>query len=365
MAVFKRGKYWYARVWWETKEGKDSETRGHFLTKKEAQMWYSDQKAKLENGFKLKSNPVFADYFWQWYQTYKEPHLRPETKKRYITTHKIIDSYFGKIKLKKISRMDWQKFINEAGKTRSNITIQLMNRQCRACVKNAVADSIIPRDFTYGVQINGNDSKTRADKVKMLSVAQIKKLLHYSVEHCKPTVISPYVIAAIILTGARIGEILALKWSNLNEVERTIQIHHSYSADRKELGPTKNKSSYRTIKVNKNLLDLLDQLKQNNSPFVFASSSGTGLPVTMHTVNDTLHTYMQHCKIPDAHFTIHSLRHCHVALLRYYHVDWYEISQRLGHENLTTTLKTYAYMIKEEKRKNSTQVEHILDRLTL
>ncbi|MCH3904139.1 MAG: site-specific integrase [Lactobacillus sp.] len=367
MAVYKRGNYWYARLYWRKPDGtRQTVSEGHFKTKKEASMWCGDMKTKLSNGFQIKEDPVFASYFWDWYQTYKEPHLRVGSKKRYETNHKLLEKYWGHTKIKTIKRLDWQKFINHAGKTRAKQTVELLNRQCRACVRNAVADGIIPRDFTYGVQISGSTAHTRIDKVQMPSAEQIKKLLNYTIEKCsQPKVVSPYVIATLIMTGGRIGEVLALRWSDLNELESTIQFHRSYDSDKRIFGPTKNKSSYRTIKVNKDLLSLLSHLRHNGSDLVFVSHDGTGLPVTKHSVNIALHRYMQACKIPDKYFTAHSLRHCHVALLRHYGMDWYEISQRLGHENLATTLKTYAYMIEEEKRKNNKQVESILDSLTL
>lgn len=66
-----------------------------------------------------------------------------------------------------------------------------------------------------------------------------------------------YIIIAIILTGARVGEISALKWHNLDSKKHTITIHHSYNSDIKELGPTMNTASYRIIRVNTKLIDLL------------------------------------------------------------------------------------------------------------
>lgn len=363
MGVYKRGNYWYARIFWRDNARKrHTKTKGHFKTKKEASDYFNAEKTRLNVGLQIDVNPIFAEYFWQWYLTYKEPHIRHQTKKRYKTNYQIAKTYWHVVKIKDINRTTWQQFINEVGQTRSTNTVQLLNRQFRACVKNAIADGIIERDFTFGVQISGNDENTRKTKVNLPSAKQITTLLNYCMDHANTKAISYYVITTSILSGARIGEVLGLRWQDIHPRSKTIDIHHSYDNDTHSLGATKNTSSYRTIRMNSAFFDLIKPLKGNKDDYVFKNDND--LPVTPHSVNTTLHTALRNCKIPDENFTIHTLRHCHVALLRHYETDWYEISQRLGHENLSTTLKTYAYMIKEEKRKHDTHVEGILDQIS-
>lgn len=69
--------------------------------------------------------------------------------------------------------------------------------------------------------------------------------------------ICDYIILTMILTGMRIGECLALKWHNLHFDTSTIDVHHEYDPDSHHLGPVKTPSSYRTITVNRQLIDIL------------------------------------------------------------------------------------------------------------
>lgn len=144
MAVRKRGNYWSARINWRDAYGKLHQMeKGGFKTKVEAERYSIEQQYLHTKGVDIESYPVFADYFHKWWTTFKKPHIRHETQKRYETNDKIIHDYFDNVKIKKIKRLNWQEFINEICKTRSTTTVRLLNRQFRACVKNAIADGII------------------------------------------------------------------------------------------------------------------------------------------------------------------------------------------------------------------------------
>nr|MDK8213787.1 site-specific integrase [Enterococcus faecalis] len=51
------------------------------------------------------------------------------------------------------------------------------------------------------------------------------------------------------------------------------------------------------------------------------------------------------------------------ALLHSQGIDWYAISKRLGHKDLNVTLKIYAYMLDEDKRKSDTLISNKLEKI--
>lgn len=55
-------------------------------------------------------------------------------------------------------------------------------------------------------------------------------------------------------------------------------------------------------------------------------------------------------------FHFHSLRHVHVAYLLSKGIDIYAISKRLGHSDITITLRAYSYLIDEYKAKNDSLI---------
>lgn len=119
----------------------------------------------------------------------------------------LLKRYWGNTKIKNISHSEWQKFIDY---------------------------------FTKAINISGDQSQTRIDKVKMLTVEQIKSILQYCKRNRNKDKPYCYLIITLLVTGCRLGEALAVQWHNLNAHKNTINIHHTYAVRKHELGPTKN-----------------------------------------------------------------------------------------------------------------------------
>ena len=81
-------------------------------------------------------------------------------------------------------------------------------------------------------------------------------------------------------------------------------------------------------------------------------------------MNKTLKESQKNLSIKRSGFHFHSLRHSHVDFLLANNVDIYAISKRLGHSNLGTNTKVYAYLIDEYKAKSDTVFNSSLDALT-
>ena len=161
-------------------------------------------------------------------------------------------------------------------------------------------------------------------------------------------------ILTAIYTGMRKSEIQALTWKDIDFLHATISINKSWDEKKKAFKPTKTESSKRTIKVNRELLNRLADLKANCTTMVFQNVLGT-VP-TGTALNKCLRSIMASCKLEKQGFHFHSLRHVHVAYLLSQGVDIYAISKRLGHSNITVTLNTYSYLVDEYKAKNDTLI---------
>ncbi|MBD5430984.1 MAG: site-specific integrase [Lactobacillus sp.] len=380
MAVYKRGGTWYARIYWrDALKNRHSKSKGGFKTKKEANDWYANERSKHIKGLKIDKNPVFAEYFWEFYQTFKEPHVRFATKKTYKRANNILKDYWKTTKIKEIDKASWQKFLNYLSKKYARSSNVSICKQYHAAIINALNDGIIYMDFTYNTKIGGVNTKTRVDKVTFPSLKQIKQInqtakdrrsiylmsakditLHGRKVGDDKGNITDYVIMTQIMTGMRIGEALGLKWHNLHD--DTIDIHHSYESDTHVLGPTKNQASYRTISINPSLVKILKELKVNGTDYVFGAKT-TGLPPTRQAVENELYRILKLDSIPSEGFSSHTLRHCHVALLVGWGADIYEIRDRMGHSNIGTTLNTYGYLLSENKKSNDKLITSSLEQL--
>lgn len=354
----KNGK-WQARVSWRDNGTLKQKSKSSFKTKVEANKWANSFLNSVYNGTAVVDNVSFYQYYKDWFETYKQPRISKVTANTYRIVGNRIYSFFGQKKINSITRRDYQRFINEYGSNHAPETMKKMNSIIKACVKSALIDNKIKVDFTENVELVSD--KTKIVKVEYLSLNEIQKLISFLKDNLDHRYTANYMILTAIYTGMRLGEISALTWEDIDFNNKTITIDKSwdyiYGTGFK---PTKTESSNRTIRVSDSLLKCLKDLKVNKSDMVFTNYVGT-IP-TSNGVNKQLRHAMKKCDIEKNNFHFHSLRHSHVALLLYFGVDLYSISRRLGHSDLTTTSKKYAYLIDELKAKSDDHIENILDR---
>lgn len=343
------------------KNGKLTQTskRG-FRTKNEAIKWAAAIEAD-DNGIeKKKKNMLFVDYFDKWVSVYKAQKLQSSTLRKYTHASKILHEHFPDTSIKDMHRSDYQKFINEYGATHSKETVQQINIAVRACIKSAIFDDYITKDFTTNVELVFNHGKTR--KVDYLSVEEIKRLITVTVEKLDTRYTSRYMILTALYTGMRLGEIAALTWKDIDFMHQTISVSKSWSFIDKKFKQTKTSSSVRTIKVPADFLKALSALKVNHSSMVFLNNQNR-IP-SSNAVNKVLKELLAQAGINRQGYHFHSIRHSHVAYLLYQGIDLYAISKRLGHSDMTITAKKYAYLIDEHREQQEGKITQAIGQLS-
>ncbi|WP_367342278.1 tyrosine-type recombinase/integrase [Limosilactobacillus sp.] len=351
MAQFiKRSRFWTARLRWTDSAGKKhSKSKSGFKVKRDAQAWAAKAENKINQGVAIDKQISLANYYDRWIKTYKDKKLAQITLDRYKYTGEALRSFFGNIPIKNINRQHYQQFINKYGSNHAPDTVKKVNSIIHSCVKSAILDDYLTKNFTQRVELIANQD--RVLNVDYLNLKEIKRLKTATMEGIKrrPGFTSRYMIITAIYTGMRLSEIQALTWNDIDWICQTISISKSWDMRTKQFKPAKSKSSNRTIKVNQQLLDCLKHLQQNNSTMVFMNQYGT-IP-TSNAVNKTLRQLLKKLHIHRKNFHFHSLRHSHVALLLANGVGIYGISKRLGHNDISTTTKVYAYLLDEYQNK--------------
>lgn len=166
-----------------------------------------------------------------------------------------------------------------------------------------------------------------------------------------------YVFFAIAFyTGARKGEIHALRWS---DIEGNI-IHIRRSVTQKIKGedvvetPPKNPTSIRNIQAPKPLLDILAEHKerQRAATHLFTEDfrvCGGERPLRDTTIAKKNIAFADAAGLP--HIRIHDFRHSHVSVLVNEGVNIQEIARRLGHADIKMTLNTYSHLYPREEER--------------
>lgn len=173
----------------------------------------------------------------------------------------------------------------------------------------------------------------------------------------------------LFMTGLRFGEAQALEWdSDIDLEEQTLTVSKSmYYKNAKEFAITepKTKASNRTIALDDDTINFLKKWRERQLD-VFPSKyvlSYNGLPTNKSA---TFHIIEQHSKLANVHkIKTHALRHSHASLLISLGENALVIRDRLGHEDIQTTLGTYGHLYPNMNRevanrlKNIIKVEHM------
>lgn len=364
----KIGKKWRCKVSWYEIDPQDTSKK---IRKYKYLFGFDTKRAALKEGNKYEvlknehrisaKDPVFAEYFLKWAETYKMPGKTPGTQQRYLLIHKRLLAFFGATKLSKIKKINYQSFINKLGQKFSKDTMQKINGSIRSCVTDAINEGFIQHNFTSHINLLYNDAKTR--KVEYLSAKEMKTVVQELSASLNTNYTSKYMILTALYTGARIGEIMALTWQDIDFEHNLISISKSYDYVNDRIKAPKTDSSIRTIKITAQLASWLQELIPNKQNYIFANKN-TGQVPTSAGVNKVLRSTLKKCDISKTNFHFHSLRHTHVAFLLYNHIDLFYISKRLGHANMTITAKVYAYLIDEMKAHFDQATVDALDHIT-
>ena len=163
-----------------------------------------------------------------------------------------------------------------------------------------------------------------------------------------------YGILIALYTGVRLGELLALKWNNVNFKTKLIYINKTTSEvcfNHKttlfEDAP-KTTSSIREIPISSSLLPILQRLKTNTQcDYVIASNKNK--QVHPRAYQKSFENLLN--KLHIKHYGFHSLRHTFATRLLEQGVDIKTISELMGHSTPTITLNLYVHTNLQNKRK--------------
>lgn len=173
------------------------------------------------------------------------------------------------------------------------------------------------------------------------------------------------IVHLFLITGARRGEVLGLKWDKVDFENNKIYICNSilYTPERGVYEDTpKTEKSKRFISLPAETMQLLNEYRKwqiaerlrlgayfENQNFVFAQDNGK--PMHPDSVTDYLSKFSKRHNLP--HINPHAFRHTMASILYFNGVDSVSISKRLGHAQVSTTANIYAHVMEEADQKSA------------
>ena len=216
-------------------------------------------------------------------------------------------------------------------------TVKNFKVALHACLQKAVNEGLIEKNPVSGVILPKEPKK----EMQTLKADELGAFLE---ETKKEGLYEFYFLE--LTTGLRLGEILALEWSDLDETQKVIRVNKSARRVKggMEVNPPKTQASIRTITISDECLRLLIGLR-NRQPVgtkLMFPSPVTGSYYDPKAVTKKLHKLQERAGIPQIRF--HDLRHSFATLSIEQGMDIKTISHMLGHTDAGFTMNTYMHV---------------------
>ncbi len=346
----------YGKRRWKTlKEG---------TTEKKAWKILQSIEESIEDGIFLPKNkiPKFSEVASEWLD-YKKPNLR-ETSWENCEGH--IRNHFEDIKDLKINTIrisTIEKFIRSKQEQGMNInTLRKILVTLGQILSYSVRHRYIESNPLKEAE-RPKDTREEEKEMKILTPPEIRGLLEAEEDQKFKTIFT-----MAIMSGAREGELLGLKWTDIDFEKKQVQIQRSYNKGR--WFPTKTKTSKRKIDLAPLVISELRKWKlaciPNDLDLVFPNESGQPMNysnmVQRHFIPalekaGIIETEMKKKpegsrkrirtkKVKGVKVRFHDLRHTYASLMIGQGENIKYIQNQLGHSNPTVTLNVYAHLLK-------------------
>lgn len=302
----------------------------------------------------------------EWFDAYAKVKVRAsshQTYKGYIENH--IKPNIGDIPIEKLTSLRLQKFYHKLltegrvpriesenqPKGLSAKTVRNIHQVISSAMSMAVKHKLILSNPAEGCEL----PKVEHREMRTIPAEQLGAFLREAKES---GVYELYYLD--LATGLRRGELLGLKWDDIDLDQGVIHVRrqvYRIDGEIREV-PLKTKHSYRSISISKDAAELLREMKKRKvSEYVFPSP--TGGPISPDSVLHMLHRVLKRAGLPSMRF--HDLRHSFATLALQNGVDIKTVSGMLGHFSAGFTLDTYAHVTTAVQKEAANTMRNVLN----
>lgn len=363
MTIYKNEKAKTNPYWFQVMVNGKRVTRRGFRTKGEAQKARAEVMTELSRGEYVEPAKMpFGVYFLEWLAgRHGISHSTRSMYGSYFRTH--INPEIGAVPLSKLTPLHIERLIT-------------------ACREKGLADETVKRVFAaVNASLNAAERKdiipkNPANKIEKPTVKRVERPV-WSDEFVRKFLVdarndSRYWIAVYIalMTGMRQGEILGLKWSDVDLVKGIVQVRRNLVKNKAVFDELKTEKSRRTLAISPQDIAVLTEHKERqqtekvgdyqDNDLVVCSSKGT--PATATKVIVAFKAMQaRHKPANEPEITFHDLRHTHASMLLKQGVHPKVVSERLGHSTITITLDTYSHLLPNMQADAVRQLGDLID----
>jgi integrase len=315
-------------------------------------------------------NLKVGEYLDRWLSDSVSDTVKATTFERYEQITRLhLKPALGRLKLKALTPAHVRSLYREKLEAGSSArTVRYVHTTLHKALKQTVMDGLLPRNATEAVK----PSQPSREEMHPLTPEQAKHLLQVAHE-IGDRLEALYVLA--IHTGLRQGELLGLKWDDVDLEDGALQVRRTLTITKS--GPVftspKTTSSRRSVKLTSNATEALkshlkrqlgeiDRVGSLWSPgdadgLIFASE--TGEPLDRRAVTKLkFKPLLKRSGLPEIRF--HDLRHTCATLLLTRNVNPKIVSEMLGHSTIAITLDTYSHVLPNMRNQAAAAMEEAL-----
>ncbi len=338
--------------------------------KEEARRALREARANADQGLVFDAdNLQVGEYLDRWLSDSVSDTVKATTFERYEQITRLhLKPALGQVKLKALTPAHVRGLYREKLKEGSSArTVRYVHTTLHKALKQAVMDGLIPRNATEAVK----PPQPTREEMLPLTPEQAKLLLQ--VAHDTGNRLEALYVLAIH-TGLRQGELLGLKWDDVDlsgatgslQVRRTLSI----TKDGPIFTSPKTTGSRRSVKLTGKAIEALKshlerQLAEidrvgslwSENDLIFASE--TGEPLNRHNLTRrSFKPLLKRAGLPQVRF--HDLRHTCATLLLTRNVNPKIVSEMLRHSTIAITLDTYSHVLPNMRDQAAAAMEEAL-----
>ena len=331
-------------------------------TRKEAQAKYREFYGNAEKG--LLPSPeklTLGQHMERWLGDVVKGAVRPRTHKGYGDVARLhILPALGKVKLSQLQPNQVQQLYGQlAASGLAPKSVRNVHAVLRRALNQAVDWNLVPRN----VATLAHPPRAARHEVEVLSPEQVRTLLTAARgDRWEPLIVSA------LATGMRQGELLGLKWADVDLTRRTIHVQRQLQRDGTFAEP-KTAKGRRTIDLPASCVAMLKDYRRQqteerllvgpewqHNDLVFCTHQGR--PLSQRNILRAYKLILRRASLPPVSF--HALRHTAATLLLLQGVHPKVVQERLGHSNISMTLDIYSHLIPSMGRAAADQLDALL-----
>jgi integrase len=336
-----------------------------FKKLQECRQWIADASYISKHSDIENASDILVDTWYEYWISIKKQTVRPNTVRNYSERYeRNIKGIIGKKLLSEVKPIHCQKIFSDMAEQGYKTTTIY---QTRITLYNMLEfakenDVILSNPCKKSVK---SDMGKPSEKKVALTIDEQRKFLMAATGQSYE---NQYKFT--LQTGLRTGELVGLKWDDIDFGKRTVTIsrtmEYRYKVGEWRVGPPKSKSGYRTIPLTDEAIRILKDQKEKNSKIkviniewgdqVFLSRKGE--PVKNSTYDTALFKICDKAEIRK--FCMHILRHTFATRCIEGGMIPKTLQKILGHSNIGITMNLYVDATEEEKTKEMDLVAEAL-----